>query len=147
MADISTATIMCEKCNLKTEKGYIERDGFQIRTWNCLKCKNVWEHPADLQEFENFNKIKQKEFSVKLRLVGNSYAISIPKEIIEFHETMEKQFDDMVRLMFDGPDKLSLFFDERQNLFKKTVEKSSTFNQRTGGNVHEKTERRRIRIQ
>ena len=133
MADISTATIMCEKCNLKTDKGYIAKEGFQIRTWNCPKCKSVWEHPADLQEFENFEKIKQKEFSVKLRLVGNSYAISIPKEIIEFHETMEKQFDDMVRLMLDGPDKLSLFFDEKQNLFKK--------------DVHEKTERRRIRIQ
>ncbi len=131
MADISSATIVCDNCNLKTEKGYIEREGFQIRTWNCPKCKNAWEHPADLQEFENFKKLKQKEFSVKLRLVGNSYAISIPKEIIEFHETMEKEFDEMVRLMLDGPDRLSLFFNEKQNIFKKN---------------QEKTERRRIRL-
>lgn len=113
MADISTATIMCNNCSLKTEKGYIEKDGFQIRTWNCPKCKSVWEHPGDLQEFDNFNKLRQKEFNVKLRLVGNSYAISVPKEIIEFHRAMEREFDDMVRLMLDGPDRLSLLFSEK----------------------------------
>lgn len=118
MADISSATVVCNNCNLKTEKGYIEKDGFQIRTWNCPKCKSVWEHPGDLQEFDNFKRIKQKEFNVKLRLVGNSYAISIPKEIIEFHEAMEREFDDMVRLMLDGPDRLSLFF---QPSLKKNV--------------------------
>ena len=113
MADISSATVVCDKCNLKTEKGYIVKDGFQIRSWNCTKCKNVWEHPGDLQEFENFSRLKNKQFSVKLRVVGNSYAVSIPKEIIDFHEAMEREFDSMVRLALDEPDRLSLFFSEK----------------------------------
>ncbi|MDP4012648.1 MAG: hypothetical protein Q8R00_03535 [Candidatus Nanoarchaeia archaeon] len=110
MADLSNATIMCEKCNLKTDKGYIVKEGYKIRSWNCSKCNTRYEHPGDLQELRNFRELKKKEFNVKLRLVGNSYAISIPREIIEFHETMEREFDKMVRLAFEEPDRLSLFF-------------------------------------
>lgn len=113
MADISNAIIMCEKCNLKTNKGFIVKDGFKIRSWNCSKCKTRYEHPGDLQEFKNFRELKKKQFKVKLRLVGNSYAVSIPREIIEFHQAMEREFDQMVRLAFEEPDRLSLYFTRR----------------------------------
>jgi len=101
---------MCEKCNSKTDKGFIVKDGFKIRAWSCPECKGKYEHPADLQELKNFRELKKKQFNVKLRLVGNSYAVSIPREIIEFHESMEKEFEKMVRLAFEEPDRLSLFF-------------------------------------
>jgi hypothetical protein len=72
---------------------------------------------------ENFKDLKEKEFNVKLRMVGNSHAISIPKEIIDFmtsrQKDMHRQMDDMVRLCFDDFDTLKLSFDnggdEREN--------------------------------
>jgi len=127
MTDIFEATIVCPKCNKVAEKGYVVRDGFKIRVLECKGCNNRWYHPGDLKDFEEFNKLKNKEFFVKLRMVGNSYAISIPREIIEFEEEftkmkkeMERKFEQMVRLCFEEPGKLSLFFlnDEKGHLGK-----------------------------
>jgi hypothetical protein len=47
-----------------------------------------------------------------MRLVGNSYAVSIPKEIVSFMKEQEKIMDDMVRLCFEDIGKLSLNFEE-----------------------------------
>ena len=55
-----------------------------------------------------------------MRLVGNSYAVSIPKEIVSFMSTQEKIMDDMVRLCFEDLNRLSLNFG---NLEKENVEK------------------------
>ena len=130
MKDIFDAAIVCEDCNRKTEKGAIQKDGFQLRFWKCPSCGKQWFHPADLKDYENFNKLKQREFAVKLRMVGNSWSISIPKEIINFQEEVEqamastmanhfarmRQMDErmsrMVRLCFEGPGKIGLFFGE-----------------------------------
>ncbi len=86
MGDIFESTILCENCNQKTSKGFIMKDGFQIRKWECNSCGKVWYHPLDTEEYKNFQKLKNKTFEVKLRMVGNSYAISIPREIIECEE-------------------------------------------------------------
>ena len=47
-------------------------------------------------------------------MVGNSHAISIPKEIVEFindqHKFMKRKMDDMVRLCFEDFDTLKLMF-------------------------------------
>ncbi len=47
-----------------------------------------------------------------MRLVGNSYAVSIPKEIVSFMREQEKIMNDMVRLCFEDMGKLSLNFRE-----------------------------------
>jgi len=54
-------------------------------------------------------------------MVGNSYTVSIPREIINFqrqmHKEMEKHIDEMnkfVRLCMEGPRKISLMFDEEE---------------------------------
>ena len=90
MADIYNTTILCEDCNRKTIKSYIIKEGYKIRTWECTICGKRWFHPLDLQEYNNFEKLKQKEFRVKLRFVGNSYIVSIPREIIDFQEELRK---------------------------------------------------------
>ena len=56
--------------------------------------------------------LKNKEFNVKMRLVGNSYAVSIPKEIVSFMRAQEKVMDDMVKLCFEEMGRLSLNFDK-----------------------------------
>ena len=76
------------------------------------KCHEKIIHPSDEAEFNRFNSLKNKEFRVKMRLVGNSYAVSIPKEIVLFMREQEKIMDDMVKLCFEDFGKLSLNFGE-----------------------------------
>ena len=117
MADIYDNTILCEKCNKKTEKTAVPKDGIMLRGWTCPNCKQTWIHPADQKDYEEFKKIKETEFNVKLRMVGNSYTVSIPREIIEFEEEFEKmnrEMDQMLRLMLEEPGKLSIFFRKKK---------------------------------
>ena len=116
MADIFETTIMCDECHQETLKKVLEQDGFPLRSAECPSCHKVWHHPLDVQDYENFKLLRQKQFEVKLRLVGNSYTVSIPREIIEFEEEMRKemeQMDHMIRMALEEPDKLSIFFTRR----------------------------------
>ncbi len=113
MADIFENTILCNSCNKKTVKKEIIKDGFIIRTAECPNCNKRWFHPLDLQEYENFQKLKSRTFQVKLRVVGNSYTVSIPREIIDFEEEMEREIDEMISMILEEPKKLSLFFQKK----------------------------------
>ncbi len=114
MTDIFDARILCKNCGIEMKPVIINRNGFELRAVKCLKCGDKIIHPADLNVQEHFNGLKGKTFSVKLRMVGNSHAVSIPKEIVNFinerHKEMKKQMDDMVRLCFEDFDRLSLRF-------------------------------------
>ena len=76
----------------------------------CPKCNEKIIHPADEAEYDKFINLKNKEFHVKMRLVGNSYAVSIPKEIVLFMREQERIMNDVVRLCFEDIGKLSLNF-------------------------------------
>mgnify|MGYP001607940758 FL=1 len=106
--DIYDTILICDNCNKQTEKSYVERDGFKIRTWSCPNCDKEWNHPSDMEEYKKFNQIKDKDFTVKLRQVGNSYAVSIPKEIIQFTEVTKE--GRLVRMSMEGPEKVSISF-------------------------------------
>jgi hypothetical protein len=90
----------------------IAKAGFIIRALQCPKCKNKVYHPADIEEYKKFSELKNKAFKVKLRVVGNSYAVSIPKEIVEFIHEQEKIMNDIVNLCFEEAGRLSLIFDK-----------------------------------
>ncbi len=111
-ADIFDNTILCRKCNSKMQKAQIVKNGFLFRALVCPKCNEKIIHPADEAEYDKFVNLKNKEFHVKMRLVGNSYAVSIPKEIVLFMREQEKIMNDMVRLCFEDMGKLSLNFVE-----------------------------------
>ena len=116
MKDIFNSKILCNECNKETIKSKILKEGFTIRIATCPKCNEQYPHPTDLEEYKSFKKLRNKQFNVKLRLVGNSYAVSIPREIInfiEFENQIEKQFHRMVQLSLEEPKKLSLFFKRR----------------------------------
>lgn len=112
MSDIFDNKILCKKCNKQMQKAKIEKNGFVFRVLVCpdKKCHERIVHPADEQEYQKFVDLKKKQFNVKMRLVGNSYAVSIPKEIVSFLNHQEKILDDMVRLCFEDMGKLSLNF-------------------------------------
>ncbi len=112
MKDIFDSRILCDKCGKIMEKINISKDGFVLRAVQCPKCSDKIIHPIDEQEYIRFNNLKNKEFKVKMRLVGNSYAVSIPKEIVSFMNEQKKMMDEMVRLCFEDFGRLSLNFEE-----------------------------------
>ena len=121
MTDIFDNTILCKKCNSKMEKAKIARNGFIFRAVVCTKngCTEKIIHPVDEQEYNKFINLKNKEFRVKMRLVGNSYAVSIPREIVSFMNEQKKIMDEMVKLCFEDIGRLSLSFGDNQELNKK----------------------------
>jgi hypothetical protein len=118
MSDIFDNQILCKNCKVEMQKVIVKRNGFELRAIECPKCHEHIIHPADLNASQQFNDLKGKTFSVKLRMVGNSHAISIPKEIVEFmnemqkmHNDMKHDMDNMVKMCFED------FGNLRINLF------------------------------
>ena len=110
MADIFEHAILCNKCGKSMNSVLISKNGFNLRAKKCNKCGQVVVHPEDKIEYENFMRLKEKEFNVKMRMVGNSYAVSIPREIVDFMREQEKILDNMVRLYFEEAGRLRLMF-------------------------------------
>lgn len=113
VADVFDNPILCKSCKKEMKRVDVSRDGFNFRMVVCPKCKAQIVHPLDEQEYNKFKSLKNKEFRVKMRLVGNSYAVSIPREIINFMNAQEKMMDDMVRLCFEDLGRVSLNFGDK----------------------------------
>lgn len=90
MRDVWEEHLICSKCNKKTDKIIINRENFNIRTWKCKQCRKYWPHPLDNKKFEEWKKVKNLTFKVKIREVGNSAVVSMPKEILNFKECLGK---------------------------------------------------------
>jgi len=112
MNDIFDNTIICKDCNVKMNKFQCIKNGFTFRAVQCDKCGAKIIHPQDKAEYEHYNNLRNKSFSVKMRMVGNSYTISIPREIANFINEQNRVMDDMVRLNLERMGKLSLIFDK-----------------------------------
>ncbi len=110
--DVFDNPILCKKCDKRMEKKTLEKNGFKLRIVVCHKCNDKIVHPLDEQEYKKFINLKNKDFRVKMRIVGNSYTVSIPKEIVSFIHEQEKMMDDMVKLCFEDVRRVSLRFDE-----------------------------------
>ena len=121
MEDIFKNTILCGECNTQTIDKTFIKNGFNLRAKECPRCSKLIYHPLDLQEYQNFNKLKSKQFQVKLRYVGNSYTVSIPREIIEFQEEFDRihrEMDKLINMTLEEPEKLSLFFTRKVRRIK-----------------------------
>lgn len=112
MTDIFDNKVLCNKCSTEMNRANISRNGFIVRALVCPKCSEKILHPIDEENYNKYINLKNKEFSVKMRLVGNSYAVSIPKEIVSFMTTQQKIMDEMVMLCFEEMGKLSINFGE-----------------------------------
>jgi len=114
MTDIFDNTILCKKCGTKMQKTTFVKDNFSFRALICPHCNEKIIHPLDEQEYQKYLDLKNKEFKVKMRQVGNSYAVSIPKEIVSFMNDFaeeENMMDKMVKLCIQDLGKLSLNFE------------------------------------
>jgi hypothetical protein len=114
MKDIFDAKIVCERCDLQMKPAVVAHRGFEVRVVQCPKCNEAIVHPADAERVKHYDHLKNKQYTVKLRVVGNSHAISIPKELLEFMNEMDRmmhrQMSDMVRLCFEDFGKLRVEF-------------------------------------
>ena len=124
MSDIFDAKVHCSQCNKPTEKTIVIKNGFKLRALHCSTCNKYFYHPQDIEEQKRFQQLRNKQFQVKLRMVGNSYTISIPREIIDFREEclkdMDRDMNRMLLLSLEEPEKLSIFFNKKiQELFEK----------------------------
>jgi len=115
MNDLFDNPILCKNCNLRMKKATLNKNRFLIRAVICDKCGHKILHPNDEAEYEKFVSLRNKEFHVKMRLVGNSYSVSIPKEIVSFIREQERIMDDMVKLCFEESGRLSLNFNNPFN--------------------------------
>jgi len=126
MKDIFDGIILCQECRRQMKKGQVFKDGFRIRFAYCNNCNERLWHPGDISEYEHFKDLKRKEFKVKLRLVGNSYAVSIPREIINFIQDIERDFSkhakEEVRLMMNELGRLSIIFEDIESKIKQRNE-------------------------
>ena len=113
MEDLFNQKVLCNHCNVQMQKGTAQKEGYTLRALHCPSCNKKVFHPGDLEELRHFQRIKEKEFRVKLRMVGNSYTISIPKEIINFQEEMQEEMEESIRMCLEEPEKLSIFFSKR----------------------------------
>ena len=102
--------------SLKNKASELVKDGFELRVLECPQCSKIIYHPGDLKEYDDFKRLKQRDFNVKLRMVGNSFCVSIPKELVDFHREFEREFNDLIRLSLEGRGKIGLFFIRRKDL-------------------------------
>lgn len=110
MSDVFENPILCKKCGVRMKPIELWKNGFLLRAIKCDRCDSRIFHPKDESDYQNFINLKNKTFRVKMRMVGNSYAVSIPKEIVDFIHEQERVMDDMVRLCFNDAKKLNLIF-------------------------------------
>src|SRR3989344_7173997 len=114
MSDIFNAKILCDNCNELMQKSLVVRRGFEVRALLCPNCNRSYLHPEDEQRLEQFEKLKSKSFQVKLRMVGNSYTVSIPREIISYQDEIQKKLNKMLFMALEEPEKLSIFFRKKR---------------------------------
>lgn len=120
--DIYDNQILCKKCKKKMKKVIITKDGYELRAWKCPKCNIIQLHPLDEARFINFKRLQQRNFEVKLRMIGNSFCVSIPKEVIQFQQQAQKRMNNMIRMSLEGPEKLSLYFTDKIKKIKEAFE-------------------------
>jgi hypothetical protein len=121
MTDMFDEIVVCSGCGKKMQRIDIIKNGFRLRALQCDKCEKRIYHPADIEEYKRFSQLKQTPFAVKLRMVGNSYTVSIPREIVDFmneqdgmHQKFMKMQNEMVRVFFEEFGKISLTFAQPQ---------------------------------
>ena len=112
MPDLFDNVILCRQCGKEMQKETIVKNGASLRSAHCEKCHKREFHPLDLERFKEFQELRQRPFKVKLRMVGNSYAVSIPREIIDFFEEADRMVEE-VEMQFSEFDKLMLSFHQR----------------------------------
>ena len=125
MSDLFDNVILCRQCGKEMQKETIVKNGVTLRSAHCEKCHKREFHPLDLAKLREFQELRQRPFRVKLRMVGNSYAVSIPREIIDFFEEADRMFEE-VEMKFSDFDKLMLSFHQHKTIIHSKISPRET---------------------
>lgn len=77
--------IPCE-CGGMASRGAVKYKNYGIRGWVCKKCKKEYIHPEDSLKISKLEALKKSRVRVKIRTVGQSLVITLPKEIAELYD-------------------------------------------------------------
>ena len=110
---LDNTDVMCKTCKVAMQRGHTLKNGFKLRSFMCPKCKAHYLHPVDLEKYTEYNQLKEKQFNMKLRMIGNSFCISIPREIIRFNHIQENS---IVSLSMEDPEKIRLIFHKQTTI-------------------------------
>ncbi len=101
---------LCKTCKVPMKRETTTKEGFIMRIFRCPSCHSQYLHPIDLEKYEQYHQLRDKQFNMKLRMIGNSFCISIPREIIRFNQIEENS---IVSLSMDNPEHVRLIFHHR----------------------------------
>lgn len=76
--------IPCE-CGAMASKSTVKYKEYEVRGWICKKCKKEYIHPEDSLKISKLEALKKNNVKVKIRTVGQSLVITLPKEIAELY--------------------------------------------------------------
>lgn len=83
--------LKCE-CGGDMEKITTDWKGIEVRGWRCKKCNEEIINPKDAQRALEIERARKKNLlTVKLRRVGKSKVVTIPRPIIEAENLKEGQ--------------------------------------------------------
>ena len=111
LSSIFDQIVLCRDCKKVMQLRTLNKEGFNIRYLVCPKCGKKIMNENDLNAYREFKQLRKKVFAVKLRMVGNSYIISLPKEIIKLLQETKQIHDQMVKIMLEEINKLKLLID------------------------------------
>ena len=63
-------------------------EGFDVRGWQCKKCNRI-DYSDDMNAVLTIKKLRKKGATLKLRKVGDTVVITVPKDIREALELKE----------------------------------------------------------
>jgi len=94
--------IPCE-CGAMASRCTVKYRNYEVRGWVCKKCKKEYIHPEDSLKVSKLEALKKSHLRVKIRTVGQSLVITLPKEIAELYglekgETVELSPENMKKI-------------------------------------------------
>ena len=64
MTDMFDEMIWCKECRTEMKKVLVNKDGFQLRALQCIKCGKRIYHPNDVEEFKRNLRVMWKSQDV-----------------------------------------------------------------------------------
>lgn len=76
--------IPCE-CGGMARRSTVKYKNYEVRGWICKKCKKEYIHPEDSLKISKLEELRKSKVRVKIRTVGQSLVITLPKEIAKLY--------------------------------------------------------------
>ena len=99
--------IPCE-CGGMASRSTVKYKDYKLRGWVCKKCKKEYIHPEDSLKISKLVALKKSRVKVKIRTVGQSLVITLPKKIAELYDL---QKGESVELSPETLKKIEIEFD------------------------------------